>query len=112
MINLRKKGLVIEHSQQFQKLSLIVDGIPDDKVLDLFIGTLKDNIQHEVHLFEPTSLEKTFMLERNIESKNLVMASKKTISNTSRENNVPSSKPPQPKRMTHQQMDERISKGQ
>ena len=46
LINLKKKGLVIKHIQQFQKLSLGVNGIPDDKLLDLFIGTLKDNIQH------------------------------------------------------------------
>ena len=55
LINLKQKGLVIEHIQQFQKLSLRVDGIPDDKLLDLFIGTLKDNIQLEVRIFEPTS---------------------------------------------------------
>ena len=57
LINLRKKGVVIEHIQQFQKLSLRVEGILDDKLLDLFIRTLKDNIQHEVHLLEPTSLK-------------------------------------------------------
>jgi hypothetical protein len=44
LINLRKKGPVIQRIQQFQKLSLKVDDIPDDKLLDLFIGTLKDNI--------------------------------------------------------------------
>ena len=54
LINPKQKGPVIEHIQQFQKLSLRVEGIADDKLLDLFIGTLKDNIQHEVHLFEPT----------------------------------------------------------
>jgi hypothetical protein len=57
LINIRKKGPVIEHIQQFQRLSLRVEGIADDKVLDLSIRTLKDNIQHEVHLFKPTSLE-------------------------------------------------------
>ena len=39
-----------------------MDGILDDILLDLFIGTLKDNIQHEVRLFKPTSLEKGFMV--------------------------------------------------
>ena len=70
LINLWQKGPVIDHIQQFQKLSLRVDGISNDKLLDLFIGTLKDNIQHEVHLFEPTSLEKDFMIARKVESKN------------------------------------------
>jgi len=55
-------------------LSLRVNVIPEDKRLDLFIGTLKENIQHEVSLLEPTSLEKDFMLARKVESKN--MASK------------------------------------
>lgn len=41
---------------KFKKLSLRVNGIPEDKLLDIFIGTLKDNIQHEVRLFEPTTL--------------------------------------------------------
>jgi hypothetical protein len=79
-----------------------VDGIPDDKLLDLFIGTLKDNIQYEVHLFEPTSLEKDFMVARKVESKNLAMATGRTNSNASTENNAPSFKPPQPTRLKPQ----------
>ena len=67
-INIRKRGLVIEHIQPFQRLSLKVDGILDDKLLDLFIGTFNDNIHQEVRLFEPTSFEKAFMVARKIES--------------------------------------------
>jgi len=37
--------------------------------MDVFIGTLKDNFQHEVRLWEPDSLEKAFKLARKIESK-------------------------------------------
>ena len=66
LINLRKKGQIIEHIQQFQNLSLRVEGIEDDKLFDIFIETLKDNIQHEVRLFEPTSLEKDFMVGRKV----------------------------------------------
>ena len=110
MINLRKKGPVIKHIQQFQKLSLKVEGIPDDRLLDLLIGTLKDNIQHEVCLFDPTSLEKDFMVARKVESKNLVMATRRTTPNTSRESNVPSTNPPQPTRFTPQQLEERRAK--
>ena len=58
MVNIKKKGPVTEHIKQFQKLSLRVKKISEDNFLDLFIGTLKDNIQNEVHLFEPPSLEK------------------------------------------------------
>ena len=78
LVNTKQKGLVAEHIQQFQKLSLRVEGIADDKVLDLFIGTLKDNIQHEVCIFEPASLEKAFMVARKVESKNLVMDTRRT----------------------------------
>ena len=74
LINLSKKGPVIKRIQQFQKLSLRVEGIPDYKLLDLFIRTFKDNIQHEVSLFEPTSLEKALMVARKVESKKLAMA--------------------------------------
>ena len=88
LINLRKKGPIIKYIQRFKKLSLRLDSIPNDKLSDLVIGTLKDNIQHEVHLFEPTSLEKDFMVERMVERKNMAMATKRTTSNTYRENNV------------------------
>ena len=99
-INLKQKGPVIEHIQQFQKLSVRVDGLPDDKLLDLFIRSLKDNIQHEVRLFELTSLENSFMVARKVESKNFVMATRRFTPNTSKENNVPSVNTPQPTRLT------------
>ena len=83
--------------------------ILDDNLLDIFIGTLKDNIQHEVCLFEPSSLDKAFMMARKVESKNMAMTTRKSFSNTYRENNVPSSKPPQ--RLTLQQLDEIREKG-
>jgi hypothetical protein len=111
LINLRQKGPVIKNIQQFQKLSLRVDGMPNDKLLDLFIGTLKDNIQHEVHLFEPTSLKKDFMVARKVESRNMVMATRRITYKTYRENIVPYSNPPQPTRLTLQQMDKRREKG-
>ena len=87
-----------------------MDGILDDKLLDFFIGTLKDNFKHEVHLLEPTSLEKDSMVATKVEIKNMVMATRRTTSNTYRENNVPYSNPPQPTRFTPQQMDERREK--
>ena len=40
-------------------------------MIDVFIGTLKDNIQHEVHLWEPDSLEKAFKLARKFENKSM-----------------------------------------
>ena len=111
LIYLRQKGLVIEHIQQFQKMSLRVEGILDDKLLNLFIGTLKDKIQNEVCLFKPTSLENAFMVARKVESKNLVMVTRKTTPNTSKESNVPSMNSPQPTRLTPQQLEETREKG-
>ena len=67
--------------------------ISEYNLLDLFIGTLKDNIQHEVHLFEPSSLEKAFMMERKVESKNMAMNTRNTNPYTYIENDVPSNKP-------------------
>ena len=82
--------------------------ISEDNLLDLFIGTLKDKIQHEFHLFEPSSLEKDFMMERKVERKNMVMTTRNTTSNTYRENDLPSN---QPHRLTPQQLEERRVKG-
>ena len=85
--------------------------IQNENLLDLFIGTLKDNIQHEVRLFEPTSLEMAFRMERKVESKNVVMDTKRFPSNAYRENNAPSSNLPKPTRLMPQQMDEIRAKG-
>lgn len=60
LINLRQRSPIIEHIQQFQKLSLMVKNISQDNLLDLFVGTLKESIQHEVCLFKPKSLRACF----------------------------------------------------
>jgi len=62
LINLKQKGSMMEHIEDFQKLNIRVKDIPKEHSIDLFIGTLKDNIQHEVCLWEPDSLEKAFRL--------------------------------------------------
>ena len=49
------------------------------------------------------------MMARKVESKNMAMTTRKAFSNPYRENNVPSSKPPQS--LTLQQLDERREKG-
>jgi hypothetical protein len=57
LINLKQKGSVAEHIENFQRLNVKVTYIPDEHIIDVFIGTLKDNIQHVVLLWEPKSLE-------------------------------------------------------
>ena len=56
LISLKQKGSIMEHIEEFQKLNIRVKDIPEDHRIDVFIGTLKDNIQHEVHLWELDSL--------------------------------------------------------
>jgi len=51
LINIRKKNSITEHIQQFQNLNLRVKKIPEDNLLDLFMGTLKENNQHKVYIF-------------------------------------------------------------
>jgi hypothetical protein len=55
-------------------------------------------------------LENAFKVARNIESKNMAMATRRTNPNIYRENNAPSSKTPQPTRLTPQQLEERKEK--
>ena len=48
LINIKKKGSVTKHIENFQRLNIKVIDIPDEHLLYVFIGTLNDNIQHEV----------------------------------------------------------------
>jgi len=50
-------------------LNIRVNDIPEKQRINAFIGTLKDNIQHEVRLWEPDSLEKAYRLARKLERK-------------------------------------------
>jgi hypothetical protein len=110
LINIKQKGLVIENIENFQRLNIKVTNIPDEHLIDVFIGTLRDNIKHEVHLWEPKSLENSFRVARNVKSKNMTMATRRTNPNFYRENNAPSYKTPQPTRLTPQQLEERKEK--
>ena len=61
--------------EDFQKFNIRVTDIPKEHRIDVFIGTLNDNIQHKDHLWEPDLLEKAFRLARKIECK--IMATRK-----------------------------------
>jgi hypothetical protein len=102
LINLQQRGPIIEHIQQFQKLILGVKNILEDNLLDLFMGTLKDNIQHEVHLFEPKYLEHVFNVTGKLQSKN--MGTRRVSTNNYRDLHVPSPNPTQPIGLTPQKM--------
>ena len=53
LINLKPKGSVSEHIENFHRLNIKVTNILDENPIDVFIVTLKDKIQHEVLLWEP-----------------------------------------------------------
>jgi len=109
LISLKQKGSMMHHIEDFQKLNIRVKDIPEEHMIDVFIGTLKDNIQHEVRLWEPDSLEKAFMLARKMESK--IMATKKSTTHNYKDGSVVAPSLPQPIRLTPQQLEEKRAKG-
>ena len=99
----------MEHIEDFQKLNIRVKNIPEEHRIDVFIGTLKDNIQHDVRLWKPDSLEKAFKLARKMESK--IMATRKHTTHNYKDGSVVAPSLPQPIRLTPQQLEEKEQKG-
>eukprot|EP00253_Pinus_taeda_P007411 PITA_07411 len=99
----------MEHIEEFQKLNIRVKDMPEKHMIDVFIGSLKDNIQHDVHLWEPDSLEKAFWLARKMESK--IMATKKHTTHNYKDGSVVAANLPQLIRLTPQQLEEKRAKG-
>eukprot|EP00253_Pinus_taeda_P017594 PITA_17594 len=99
----------MEHIEEFQKLNIRVKNIPEEHRIDVFIGTLKDNIQHDVRLWEPDSLEKAFRLPRKMESK--IMATKNHTTHNYKDGSVIAPSLPQPISLTPQQLEEKRAKG-
>jgi hypothetical protein len=71
-------------------------------LLDVFMGTSKENIQHKVCLLELKSLEQAFSMIRKVENKN--MATRRVATNNYREHHVPSTNLTQLTRLKHQHM--------
>jgi len=100
---------MVEHIEEFEKLNIRVKYIPVEHRIDVFVGNLKDNIQHEVHLWEPNSLEKEFKLASKIKSK--IMATRKPTTHNYKDGSIPSPSLPQPARLTPQKMKKKEQKG-
>ena len=107
LISLKQKGSIMEHIEEFQKLNTRVKDILEEHRIDVFIGSLKDNIQHDVCLWEPDSLEKAFRLARKMESK--IMATRKHTTHNYKDGSVVA--PSLPLRLTPQQLEEKRAKG-
>ena len=54
-INLKQKGSVMKHIEEFPKLNIMVKDILEEHRIHVFIGTIKDNFQHGVLLWGPDS---------------------------------------------------------
>ena len=50
LINLKEKWSMAEYIEDFKKLNIRENDIPEKQRIDVFIENLKDNIQHEVRL--------------------------------------------------------------
>eukprot|EP00253_Pinus_taeda_P015452 PITA_15452 len=109
LISLKQKGSIVEHIEEFKKLNIRVKNILEEHKIDVFIGTLKDTIQHDVHLWEPDSLEKAFRLARKMGSK--IMATKKHTTHNYKDGSVVAPSLLQPKRLTPQKLEEKREKG-
>eukprot|EP00253_Pinus_taeda_P021968 PITA_21968 len=108
LMNLKQKGSMMEHIEDFQKLNTREKDILEEHMIDVFIWNLKDNIQHEVRLWEPDSLEKGFRLARKMESK--IMATKKPTTHNYNDESVVAPSLPQPTRSTPQKLEENRAK--
>jgi hypothetical protein len=89
-------------------LNIRVKNISEDNLLDLFVGTLKKRIQHEVCLLDPKSIENDFSVKRKVGSK--YMATRRVSTNAYREGNIPTHNLTQTTRLTPQQLDKRREK--
>ena len=73
-----------------------VKNILEEHRIDVFIGTLKDNIQHEARLWKPNALEKAFRLERKMARK--IMVTRKPPTHNYKYGSVVAPSLPQPTR--------------
>ena len=100
---------MMEHIEDIQKFNIRVNNIPQEHRIDVFIGTLKDNIQHEVCLWEPDTLDKTFKLERKIERK--IMATRNPTTHNYKYGSVATPSLSQSSSLTPQTLEEKKRKG-
>eukprot|EP00253_Pinus_taeda_P036594 PITA_36594 len=99
---------MVDHIEDFQKLNIRVKYIPEEHMIDVLIGTLKDSIQHEVHLWESDSMEKAFRIATKIERK--IMETRKSSNHKYKDGSGVAPILPLPIRLTPQQLEEKREK--
>ena len=86
-----------------------MDTIIEENLNDLFLGGLKDHIQHEVRMLCPSSVNESLILARRVEDKFLIP--RKQGDNVTRDEGYSTPYLPQPTRLTPQQIEEKRAKG-
>jgi len=109
LINLKQKGSVWKHIEDLQILNIKVTNIPKEHLINVFIGNLKDKIQHEAFLWEPNSFENAFTVARKVKRK--TMAIRTSTTHNYKQGSVYDPSLPQPTRLTPQQLEEKREKG-
>ena len=75
-----------------------MDTITEENLNDLFLGGLKDHIQHEVRMFCPSLVNESFILAHKVEEKYLIP--RKQGTNVTRDKGYSTPYLPQPTRLT------------
>lgn len=69
LFKLKQTGSVSDFQLQFETLSNYVDGLSPTSILNCFISSLKEEIQHELAFLKPTSLVEAIGVAKLIEAK-------------------------------------------
>jgi len=107
LTKIKQVGPVMDYILQHQKLATRVDGLSDDKLLELYIGGLREEIRHELHILNPPDMTTVIKLARQIEAKN--RATRRSIS--SGEGPFNNRLAPPTRRISTKELDEKRAKG-
>jgi len=69
LINLKQKGSMAEHIEDFQRLNIEINDILEEHRIDVFTSTLEDNIQHEVHFGNLIHWRRHSMCQKRLKAK-------------------------------------------
>ena len=97
----------MDYTLQHQKLATWVDGLNDDKLLEIYIRGLREEIWHELHNLNPLDMTTTIKLARQIEAKN--RATRRSLS--SGEGPLNNILAPPTRRISTKELDEKRAKG-
>eukprot|EP01018_Ginkgo_biloba_P025390 Gb_18447 [translate_table: standard] len=70
LTKIRQTGTVMDYTTQYQKLATLVDELSDDKMLELYIKGLREEIRHEIKIIDPPDMNSAIKLACQIEAKN------------------------------------------